>query len=167
MANDTNNTNNNEVSVEQEGWIQKKWRPMMGWTYMVTCMFDFIVAPVLWTIAQALFHGGVNSQWMPLTLQGAGLYHIAMGAVLGVSAWSRGQEKMTGSTVSSSSSSYSTNNSNPSNNSYSTAASTPPMPRSAGAPTRLPNPVATNKIRDDDDSEPIGNNNTSTSPRER
>ena len=158
MANDTNNTNNNEVSVEQEGWIQKKWRPMMGWTYMVTCMFDFIVAPVLWTIAQAIFHGGINSQWMPLTLQGAGLYHIAMGAVLGVSAWSRGQEKMTGSTVSSSLSSYSTNNS------YNAPS---PMPRGAGVPTRLPNPVATNKIRDDDDSEPIGNNNTSTSPRER
>ena len=33
--------------------------------------------------------------WNPLTLQGAGLYHLAMGAILGVAAWSRGQEKIT------------------------------------------------------------------------
>ena len=32
--------------------------------------------------------------WDPLTLQGAGLYHIAMGAVLGVAAWTRGKEKI-------------------------------------------------------------------------
>ena len=35
-------------------------------------------------------------QWAPITLQGGGLFHVAMGAVLGVSAWSRGQEKMAG-----------------------------------------------------------------------
>jgi hypothetical protein len=33
---------------------------------------------------------------MPLTLQGAGLYHIAMGAVLGVAAYGRSQEKISG-----------------------------------------------------------------------
>ena len=62
---------------------------------MVTCIFDFIVAPILWSIAQAITNGGaIASQWNPLTLQGAGLYHIAMGAVLGISAWTRGQEKI-------------------------------------------------------------------------
>lgn len=38
----------------------------------------------------------MTSQWDPLTLKGAGLFHLAMGAVLGVAAWSRGQEKMSG-----------------------------------------------------------------------
>lgn len=33
-------------------------------------------------------------QWNPLTLQGGGLYHLAMGAVIGITAWSRGQEKI-------------------------------------------------------------------------
>jgi len=36
------------------------------------------------------------SQWMPLTLQGAGLFHIAMGAVLGITAFGRTQEKIAG-----------------------------------------------------------------------
>lgn len=68
----------------------------MGWTYMVTCITDFIIFPVLWSILQAYQGGQVTSQWIPITLQGAGLFHLAMGAVLGVAAWSRGQEKMAG-----------------------------------------------------------------------
>jgi hypothetical protein len=34
--------------------------------------------------------------WTPLTLQGGGLYHIAMGAIIGVSAYGRTQEKLNG-----------------------------------------------------------------------
>ena len=45
---------------------------------------------------QAVFHGGVNIQWQPLTLQGAGLFHVAMGAIIGVSAYGRTQEKLGG-----------------------------------------------------------------------
>jgi hypothetical protein len=33
---------------------------------------------------------------MPITLQGAGLFHLAMGAVLGIAAYGRTQEKMSG-----------------------------------------------------------------------
>lgn len=77
-------------------WINKKWRPMMGWSYMATCVFDFIVAPVLWSIVQVLGSGSVSMQWQPLTLQGAGLYHVAMGAVLGIAAWGRTKEKVEG-----------------------------------------------------------------------
>jgi hypothetical protein len=36
------------------------------------------------------------TQWQPLTLQGAGLYHMAMGAVLGLAAFGRTQEKIAG-----------------------------------------------------------------------
>jgi hypothetical protein len=68
---------------------------MMGWVYMVTCITDFIVFPVLWSAWQAMNNQPIT-QWDPLTLKGAGLFHMAMGAVLGVTAWSRGQEKMAG-----------------------------------------------------------------------
>ena len=68
----------------------------MGWVYMVTCTCDFIIFPVGWSILQSVIGANVT-QWNPITLQGAGLYHLAMGAVLGVAAWSRGQEKMAGS----------------------------------------------------------------------
>jgi hypothetical protein len=77
-------------------WINKKMRPMMGWIYMLTCTCDFVIFPVLWSVLQALSHGSVTSQWQPLTLQGAGLYHIAMGAVLGIAAYGRTKEKVAG-----------------------------------------------------------------------
>jgi hypothetical protein len=77
-------------------WVSAKWRPMMGWMYMIVCIFDFIIFPVLWTIIQASDQqGAVTVEWNPLTLKGGGLFHMAMGAVLGVAAWSRGQEKIT------------------------------------------------------------------------
>jgi hypothetical protein len=81
---------------KKEDWMNSKWRPMMGWMYMVVCMMDFVIFPILWSLLQAMNHGRVETQWSPITLQGAGLFHMAMGAVLGVTAWSRGQEKIAG-----------------------------------------------------------------------
>jgi len=79
---------------QQEDWMNRKWRPAMGWTYMVICILDFAVFPILWSVLQAISDGRVESQWDPLTLKGAGLFHMAMGAILGIAAWSRGQEKI-------------------------------------------------------------------------
>jgi hypothetical protein len=76
-------------------WMQKLWRPAMGWMYMLICLLDMAVFPVLWSLLQAMMHIPVT-QWNPLTLQGAGLFHIAMGAVLGISAFGRTQEKLAG-----------------------------------------------------------------------
>jgi hypothetical protein len=86
------------VALDQSStdWINKKMRPMMGWIYMLTCTCDFVLFPILWSLLQALSHGQVTSQWQPLTLQGAGLYHIAMGAVLGIAAYGRTKEKVAG-----------------------------------------------------------------------
>ena len=81
---------------KKEDWMKAKWRPMMGWMYMCICMFDFMIAPILWSTIQALFHGGITTQWQPLTLQGGGLFHVAMGAVIGISAYGRTQEKLAG-----------------------------------------------------------------------
>ena len=84
------------VANDNTDWINKKWRPVMGWVYMLTCTMDFVVFPILWSLLQALSKGNVTSQWQPLTLQGAGLYHIAMGAVLGIAAYGRTKEKIEG-----------------------------------------------------------------------
>ena len=81
---------------KKEDWMNAKWRPMMGWMYMGVCVFDFVMAPILWTAIQALYHGGINTQWQPLTLQGGGLFHVAMGAVIGISAYGRTKEKLEG-----------------------------------------------------------------------
>ena len=85
-----------ESEKKKEDWMNSKWRPMMGWMYMLVCTMDMVVFPVLWSLLQSLNHGQVTSQWNPLTLQGAGLFHIAMGAVLGIAAFGRTQEKLNG-----------------------------------------------------------------------
>ena len=84
------------MSEAKKDWMNSNWRPAMGWMYMIVCMFDFVVFPILWSLLQALDHGQVTSQWQPLTLQGAGLFHMAMGAVMGVAAYGRTQEKIAG-----------------------------------------------------------------------
>jgi hypothetical protein len=81
---------------QKEDWMNSKWRPMMGWLYLVVCSFDFVIAPILWSILQGFDHGQVTSQWQPLTLQGAGMFHMAMGAVIGIAAYGRTQEKLSG-----------------------------------------------------------------------
>jgi len=87
----------NEATSEQkkEDWMNSKWRPMMGWMYMLVCMMDMVVFPILWSLLQTFTHTQIT-QWNPLTLQGAGLFHIAMGAVLGIAAFGRTQEKLNG-----------------------------------------------------------------------
>jgi len=80
---------------KKEDWMNSKWRPMMGWMYMATCTADFMLFPILWSLAQTLLKQPIT-QWQPLTLQGAGLFHVAMGAVLGIAAMGRTQEKLAG-----------------------------------------------------------------------
>jgi hypothetical protein len=53
-----------------------------------------VVAPVLWGYLQYYANGKVEVQWVPLTLQGGALYHLAMGAVLGIAVYGRTQEKI-------------------------------------------------------------------------
>jgi hypothetical protein len=85
-----------ESELKKEDWMNSKWRPMMGWMYMLVCTMDFVIFPILWSLLQSISHGAVNVQWQPITLQGAGLFHIAMGAVLGIAAFGRTQEKLGG-----------------------------------------------------------------------
>jgi hypothetical protein len=80
---------------KKEDWMNSKWRPMMGWMYMLVCTMDMVIFPVLWSLLQTFTHSPIT-QWNPLTLQGAGLFHIAMGAVLGIAAFGRTQEKLGG-----------------------------------------------------------------------
>jgi len=83
------------MAAKREDWMQTMWRPAMGWLYMLVCFCDMIVFPVLWALWQGVNHVPIT-QWNPLSLQGAGLFHIAMGAVLGISAFGRTQEKLAG-----------------------------------------------------------------------
>jgi hypothetical protein len=86
-----------EMSVSEkkrEDWMNSKWRPAMGWMYMLVCISDFVLFPILWSLVQVIGGGRVETQWSPITLQGAGLFHMAMGAILGIAAYGRTQEKL-------------------------------------------------------------------------
>ena len=89
-----------EVSASEkakEDWMNSKWRPAMGWMYMICCLADFVIFPVLFTIVQFWETEAANDafrQWVPITLQNGGFFHIAMGGVLGVSAYGRTKEKI-------------------------------------------------------------------------
>jgi hypothetical protein len=82
------------LKQDKEDWMTKKWRPMMAIVYMLINLFDFIIGPILYNLLQYWNPGQAIGMWQPLTLQGGGLIHIAFGAILGISAWTRGQEKV-------------------------------------------------------------------------
>ena len=94
-------------------WMRSLWRPVAALTYLLICVFDFIIAPYYVQAqphdlaeifkyilqmpteqqSEALSIMYAKGQWQSLTLQGGGLFHIAFGAILGAAAWTRGMEK--------------------------------------------------------------------------
>jgi hypothetical protein len=81
------------MDQKQDDWLRTHWRPMMAYVYMAIVIFDFIIGPIFWSLIQ-LYGGVVSIPWNPLTLISGGIFHAAMGAVLGISAFSRGKEKI-------------------------------------------------------------------------
>jgi len=83
-----------KVVLEDEPWITRYWRPMMAWQYFVVCICDFIIFPAL-AMHYAYRYGAAEQfKWEPITLASGGFYHIAMGVIVGVAAYSRGQENL-------------------------------------------------------------------------
>ena len=73
--------------MNEEHWFKSHWRPAMAWKYAFVTLFDFVLAP---SICMAL----KLPAWEPLTLKESGFYHMAMMSIIGVSAFTRGQEKI-------------------------------------------------------------------------
>jgi len=114
---DTTENDINRSDRQLEHGFKKFWRPLAGYAYLIICIFDFMGAP-LWiehanqTVNTAAFaeirlftdkevqikaieHVELgNREWQPLTLQGGAFFHIAFGAILGISAFTRGKEKI-------------------------------------------------------------------------
>lgn len=93
-------------------WMRENWRPLAAFIYLLINLFDFIIAPIFMGFTnettaefvksimgldpsvQAILANKPNNGWQPLTLMGSGMFHISFGAILGVSAWSRGTDKV-------------------------------------------------------------------------
>lgn len=87
-----------QINKEEEHWVKAYWRPAMGWLYMLICFMDFVGFPAVSMFLPVAYKGlGMQisyTPWASLTLSNGGLIHLAFGAILGVSAWTRGQEKL-------------------------------------------------------------------------
>jgi hypothetical protein len=90
----TDNNNKPDLFDKEDNWVKSYWRPAMGWQYLVVCLFDFFFAPIL-TGWYAWFAKIPYEAWKPITMGEGGFYHMAMAAIVGVVAWTRGQEKVT------------------------------------------------------------------------
>lgn len=96
-------------------WYQKTWLPFAAFAYIVICIFDFIIMPVYVTAHNSRIENAVFKtlegkdtlvfadamikanqaarQWNPITLLGAGMFHLAFGALLTGGAVTRGFAK--------------------------------------------------------------------------
>lgn len=81
------------TSTEEQHWLRKYWRPAAGWVYLIICMFDFVIAPVLFAVLP-VFTKLEHTPWTSITTANGGLMHISFGAILGVAAWTRGQGEL-------------------------------------------------------------------------
>ena len=81
---------------QEEPWMKSMWRPAMGWLYMLMCFCDFVAFPIVSMFMPQFIKGMQYIPWKSITLDNGGLIHMAFGAILGVAAWTRGQEKIAG-----------------------------------------------------------------------
>lgn len=77
-----------------ESWMNRYWRPACAVTYLVICLFDFLVAPLLFGIYSFHFQDHMVQSWVPLTLQNGGLFHASFAAILSVAGWGHSKEKV-------------------------------------------------------------------------
>jgi hypothetical protein len=87
-----------ENAKQDEHWMKSYWRPAMGWLYMLICFVDFVAFPVIAMFMPVILKAsGINMAyvaWQSLTLSNGGLIHLAFGAILGITSYTRGQEKI-------------------------------------------------------------------------
>ena len=96
--------------------IWNNWRHFAAYVYLAICIFDFMGMPIFYEMVnprtpdaqlveivvklepaaqvQALTVLHNERTWEALTLAQGGLFHMAFGAILGVAAFTRGQEKI-------------------------------------------------------------------------
>jgi hypothetical protein len=72
------------AETQAESWWQKAWRPFNGFLFGITLLCDYFLAPIILKIAHA-----ESLDHMPMEI------YLLWTTVLGVTAWTRGQEKLT------------------------------------------------------------------------
>lgn len=94
MSNRHNHKPNNSGVVS--AWFRRDWRIVAAAVYLVINVFDFIIFPILTMILPHYFPQVPYHPWTPMTTENGGLFHLAFGAILGVSAWQSPWSKTSG-----------------------------------------------------------------------
>ena len=95
------------MAVEVNKTIHTYWRDWLAVVYISICLFDFVIGAIWWNLYVAAFYedcvargveqsvcfNNIPPPWQPYTLNNGGMFHIAMGAILGATAWKRHHEK--------------------------------------------------------------------------
>jgi hypothetical protein len=95
--------------------VWRSWHVFAAYVYLFICLFDFVLMPAFYEFAHKVASDQVviaealkfapdaqvtvlqmlrqSAKWTPLTLGENGLFHVSFGAILGVSAFARGNER--------------------------------------------------------------------------
>jgi len=79
-----------QAHLLKEGWF-KQWHLFAAWLYLIIIAFDFLIAPIANVVILAYFKYPIIA-WAPITLQGGGIFHISMLAVIGVATWGQSRQ---------------------------------------------------------------------------
>ena len=86
-----------QLKMNNENWFKSNWRPMAAWIYLIIVFMDFVGFPLLihllWSFTTHL-PTDKFIEWTSLTLTNGGIFHMAMGAIIGVTAWSKSSERI-------------------------------------------------------------------------
>lgn len=64
-----------------------RWQNGLAWAFLAVVVCDFIIFPIAWAAYQGVMKITPITPWSPLTLQGSGLFYLAMGGILGAHVW--------------------------------------------------------------------------------
>ena len=93
-----------KIVTEYNDMAHSHWRNWAALVYLFICLCDFFIGPLWWNLlmwescAPVVAKGDQcdASRWVPLTLQGGAMFHVAFGAILGATSWNKHKENSNG-----------------------------------------------------------------------
>lgn len=78
-------TNDPSAKLLEPTWMTI-WKEVVAYAFTAIILFDFIVGPIATMFVDAYFKTTLPA-WQPLTLQGGGMFYVAIAAILGTAAY--------------------------------------------------------------------------------
>lgn len=75
-------------------WLDRYWRTAMAYTYLMICMYDFVLGPIVFNILEYLNPDNAITHYESVTLQSGGFIHMTFGAILGIASHGRNKVQL-------------------------------------------------------------------------